>query len=127
MSQDRQQIVQVIESAYIDGIHTNPNLEVVLSGFHPEFRMLVRKEAELTKVSPEEFVAMVLKGRAANPDAFKSPVSFEIPLVEVTGDAAIARVDLSRGGNLLFTDYLSLYRMDGRWQVVSKIFHSYPR
>ena len=125
MSQDQQQIVQTIEKAYIDGIHTNPNLETVLTGFHPDFQMLVRKEAELAKVSPEEFVAMVLKGREANPDAFTSPVSFKIPLVEITGDAAVARVELSRGGNLLFTDYLSLYRMDGRWQVVAKIYHSH--
>lgn len=127
MSQDQQQIKQIIEKAYIEGIHADPNLETVLSGFHPDFRMLVRKEANLVKVSPEEFVVMVLKGREANPDAFTSPVSFEIPLVEITGDAAVAQVNLSRGERLLFTDYLSLYRMDGRWQVVSKIFHSHQR
>jgi hypothetical protein len=125
MSHDKQQIQQVIEKAYIEGIHTNPNLETVLTGFHTDFRMLVRKETALVKVSPEEFVTMVLKGREANPDAFTSPVSFEIPLVEITGDAAVAQIDLSRGGKLLFTDYLSLYRMNGRWQVVSKIFHSH--
>jgi putative lumazine-binding protein len=37
----------------------------------------------------------------------------------------VAQVVLSRRGKLLFTDYLSLYRMDGRWQIVSKIFHSH--
>ncbi|MFC2078394.1 nuclear transport factor 2 family protein [Candidatus Bipolaricaulota bacterium] len=125
MSQNRQQIEQIIEKAYIEGIHIRPNLETVLSGFHPDFRMLVRRDAELLKVSPEEFVAMVVKARETNPEAFAETVSFEIPLVEVTGDAAIAQVKLSRGGRHLFTDYLSLYRMDGRWQVVSKIFHSH--
>jgi len=125
MSQDRQQIELVIETAYIDGIHTNPNLETFLSGFHPDFRMLVQKDGTLVKVSPEEFVAMVLKRREEAPEAFVSPVAFEIPLVEITGDAAIAQVNLSREGKLLFTDYLSLYRMEGRWQVVAKIFHSH--
>ena len=125
MSQDRQQIEQIIEKAYIEGIHTSPNLDTVLSGFHPDFRMLVRRDDSLVKVSPEEFVAMVVKAREGNPDAFANSVSFEIPLVEITGDAAVAQVELSRGGKHLFTDYMCLYRMDDRWQVVAKIFQSH--
>ena len=125
MSQDRRQIEQIIEKAYIGGIHTTPNLDTLLSGFHREFRMLVRRDDALVKVSPEEFVAMMVTAREANPDAFAEPVSFEIPLVEITGDAAVAQVELSRGGKLLFTDYLSLYRIDDRWQAVAKIFQSH--
>jgi hypothetical protein len=125
MSQDRQQIEQLIETAYIDGIHTSPNLETVLSGFHTGFRMLVQQDEDLKKVSPEEFVRMVIKRRQDDPAAFADPVTFEIPFVEVTGDAAAARVDLSRGGRHIFTDYLLLYRTKNGWRIVSKVFHAH--
>jgi hypothetical protein len=41
--------------------------------------------------------------------------------VDVTGDAAIARVELQRPESVI-TDYMSLLKVDGRWQIVNKIF-----
>jgi hypothetical protein len=41
--------------------------------------------------------------------------------VDVTGDAAIARVELQRPETVI-TDYMSLLKVDGRWQIVNKIF-----
>jgi hypothetical protein len=41
--------------------------------------------------------------------------------VDVAGDAAIARLELERPDALL-TDYMSLLKVDGRWQIVNKIF-----
>jgi hypothetical protein len=41
--------------------------------------------------------------------------------VDIAGDAAIARLELERPDALL-TDYMSLLKVDGRWQIVNKIF-----
>ena len=125
MSNDRSLIEATIERAYIDGIHRKPDLDVVLSGFHPEFRMLVPQDGRLEEVSPEAFVNLATSKREAHPEAFADPIEHAIPLVEITGDVAIARVDLFRSGRLLYTDYLSLYRSNGRWQIVAKVFHNH--
>ena len=54
--------------------------------------MFVRKKGELVKISPEVFVDMVVKAREANPEAFGAPVTYEIPLIEITGDAAVTQL-----------------------------------
>lgn len=38
------------------------------------------------------------------------------------GDAAMVKVEL-RYPAVTFIDYLSLLKIDGRWQIVNKIFH----
>ena len=43
--------------------------------------------------------------------------------VDVTGTAANVRLDTSRGGKPLYTDYLNMVKLDGAWTIVSKAFH----
>ena len=47
-------------------------------------------------------------------------------MVDITGNAAIAKLRLDYPAAVL-TDYMLLLKIDGRWQVVSKAFHSEPR
>ena len=44
-----------------------------------------------------------------------------IDWVDITGTAAVARVVLDYPGRVL-TDYMSLLKIDGEWQIVNKIF-----
>ncbi|MES2253603.1 MAG: nuclear transport factor 2 family protein [Pseudomonadota bacterium] len=43
--------------------------------------------------------------------------------VDVTGTAANVRLDISRGGKPVYTDYLNMAKLDGAWTIVSKVFH----
>ncbi|HET8648387.1 MAG TPA: nuclear transport factor 2 family protein [Vicinamibacteria bacterium] len=45
--------------------------------------------------------------------------------IDVTGNAAVAQVQLHRNGKHTFTDFLSLYRFPDGWKIVGKIFHSH--
>ena len=58
-------------------------------------------------------------------DGTKPGLEHEFSLVDVSGDAAVARVELHRDGKHTFTDYLSLYRTGGGWRIVGKIFLSW--
>lgn len=60
----------------------------------------------------------------------------EITSIEVTGTVAAARVDemgwlLQKPGapaeERAFTDYFTLLKVDGTWQIVSKVFQIYPK
>jgi len=37
--------------------------------------------------------------------------------------AAMAKIELWRGNNLIFTDYLGLYKFREGWRIVNKIYH----
>jgi len=121
---DRDDIRLVIERAYIEGIHLEQDEGKVKEGFHPEFRMLVRRDAEIAKVDPGTFLAKVKERREADPGFLEEELTYEIPLIDVEGTAAAARIELSRGGKHLYTDYQLLYRFEDGWKIVSKIFHS---
>lgn len=46
----------------------------------------------------------------------------DIQSVDVEGDAASVKVTDDFAG-MRFTDYLSLLKIDGRWTIVSKLYH----
>ncbi|MBU0595135.1 nuclear transport factor 2 family protein [Candidatus Bipolaricaulota bacterium] len=122
---DQEDIRWVIERAYIEGIHQDQDEAKVEAGFHPEFRMLVRRDEEIVKVDPGAFLQKVKERREADPGFFEEALTYDIPLVDVEGTAAVARIELYRGGVHLFTDYQLLYRFDDGWKIVSKVFHSH--
>jgi len=122
---DREDIRRVIERAYIEGIHLDQDEEKVNGGFHSEFRMLVRQGTVIAKVDPGAFLEKVKARREADPAAFEAELTYDIPLIDVEGTAAVARIELSRGGVHLFTDYQLLCKFDDGWMIVSKILHSH--
>ncbi len=121
----REQIRRVIETAYIQGIHLEQSKEKVQAGFHPAFRMLVRKGDEIDGAGPEDFLQLVTDRRANDPSFFEQPLAYEIPMIDIQDTAAVARIELSRGGKHLFTDYQLLYKFHDQWKIVSKIFHAH--
>jgi len=120
---DRDNIRQTIEQGYIEGIHLEQDDEKVRAGFHPEFRMLVPRDADLVTVDPITFLTRMKELRAKDPAAFEPEFRHEIPVLDVEGSAASARVEIFRGGKHVYTDYLLLIRFEDGWKIVSKIFH----
>jgi hypothetical protein len=122
---DRDDIRRVIERAYIEGIHLEQDDAKVREGFHPEFRMLVRSDADVLKVDPQTFLQRVKDRRASDPGFFEEELTYDIPMIDVEGTAAVARIELSRAGKHLFTDFQLLYKFSDGWKIVSKTFHSH--
>ncbi len=85
--------------------------------FHPAAMMFFVKDGALSGVSQPEWWA--------RSDANKTPtaaLSRQIPVVDVAGDAAFAKV-ISVYPTHRFEDYMALMKIDGRWWIVGKTFH----
>lgn len=116
-------IKELILSAYVDGIQNAGEIEAVEQGFHPGFEMLMKQDNLLNKLTIYNWLPAI-KRRKANPETANRPeVTCKFLDVDVTGDAAVVKLELHREGQLLFTDYLCLYRFDEGWKIVSKLFH----
>ncbi len=122
---DREAVRRVIAEGYVEGIHEAQDAVKVEWGFHPEFRMLVRKGDGIAKVGPEAFLEMMIERRKEDPAFFAQPLAFETPSIDVEGNAAVVRVEITRAGNHLFTDFILLYKFGEDWKIVSKIFQSH--
>lgn len=122
---DQDRIHQIIEDVYIRDMYAVRERGTLSPEFHESFRVLIPRLNGRTGLcdtvsweSPE-----ILRG--SNPKAIEATTRFEFPFTEVTGDAAIAKVVILSGSHPIYTDYVSLYRVDGQWRIVSKLFHTH--
>jgi hypothetical protein len=86
--------------------------------FHPDARLFWVKSGALAQKTSAEFAA----GASGKPAADEAHRVRRIAAIDVAGDAAMAKVELTYP-EVHFVDYLSLLKIDGRWTIVNKIFH----
>lgn len=124
--QDDQALIrQVIMSAYVDGIHNHGDAAEIDKGFHPCF-VLLGIGADSTTVTLLPIYNWKESTRAAKAKAMgvKPPVTeCKFISIDVTGNAAMAKIELWRGNKLIFTDYLGLYKFREGWRIVNKIYY----
>jgi len=112
-------IVQVVDEAYVQGIHLDADAEKVRKGMHESFVMFVRTDAGVNQVTRDAWVARLKPREASAP---RPDIKADITVLDQTGDAAVVRVHLFRDGKQIFTDYISLYRFADGWKLVGKTF-----
>jgi hypothetical protein len=123
---EEEAVKKVIQSAYIDGIHNLGDINDIEKGFHPGFNLLIKNQnQQLVKLPIYNWIESVKKRKADNPGGPQEKTTVEFLDIDITGDAGMAKINLNRGGKLIFTDYLFLYRFDGAWKIVSKVYHGY--
>jgi hypothetical protein len=123
LEQDINDIKQVIMSAYVEGIHNAGEVEAVEQGFHPGFDMLILQNNALNKLAIYNWLISIKRRKADPANSSLPEVTCKFLDVDVTGDAAVVKLELHREGTLLFTDYLCLYRFEEGWKIVTKLFH----
>lgn len=97
------------------------NADALRAAFHPSAPVCsVGPDGALATLSQPEFEARVT---AAGPRPARER---HIDWIGVAGDAAAATVR-SEYETFAFVDFMSLLRIDGRWQIVAKTFHRAAR
>ena len=123
---EKEAIIMVIDAAYVQGLQNGKNLENIDKGFHPGFNLLgVDQNNNLTKYPIYNWSAGVKKAVEAGqkPDI---ETTAKYPMIDITGTAAVAKVQLFRGERHIYTDYLSLYKFEEGWRIVGKVYYSIP-
>ena len=119
---DKESIKQVIETSYVQGIHRDHDEQMVKSGFHEDFAMLVLGDNAIDKVTVDQWLARVEMMKRQNPEMWAAETRYAFDLVDVSGTAAVAKLQVYKGDTHFSTDYMLLYRFDEGWRIVSKIF-----
>ena len=119
---DETAIREVIESAYIQGVWVQRDPDLVRSGFAPNFVMQVYWKGELSSRTLDQWIERMKLDKVPR----EKPGRGEITILEVTGQAAVARVDVYVESVHEYTDYFGLYRTAEGWRIVTKHFHSHP-
>jgi hypothetical protein len=105
---------------YFDGLH-HGDTAILRRVFHPAARYACATDGSLLQLGMDEYFPIV--DQRPSPASRGEARSERIVSIEFAGPVtAFARVECSIGPKA-FTDLLSLVRLDGRWQVIAKVFH----
>ena len=128
IDKDKEAIKKLILTAYVDGLQNNGDLEATREGFHPGFDLLVFRDNIVSKFPIYNWIIYEERGKAKNPDPLPEEeiTSCEFEFIDISGTAAVAKIHLSKGGKKIFTDYLSLYKLEEGWKIVGKIYYQIP-
>jgi len=119
-------IKEVIQTAYVEGLQNEADIEKIDKGFHPDFELLgIDKNNELWHLSISDWKKKVIKGKKDGqyPKSDENKVSIKFLFVDITGNAAVAKFEFYVGKELKYIDYQSLYKFNDGWKIISKIYH----
>lgn len=102
--------------------HATGNPEFIRKAFFPEAKILAFRDGKLLNLSVEQFASRF----SGKPAADESQRKRRIDSLDITGNAAVARIVLDYPDTTL-TDYMSLLKIDGEWKIVNKVFNAEPK
>ena len=125
MSEEEIAVKTVIKESYVKGMYVDRDVEAVKKGFHPDFKMLVLKEDGLSEFPLSKWIEKIKMWKEKEPE-LKTEYKHKLAMLDVKGNAAVARLDVFKNGEYAFTDYMSLYKFKNGWKIVNKIYHYNP-
>lgn len=108
-------------NAYLAG-HATGDPAHFRRAFHPVATLYWMRDGALQQRTSDAYIA----GASGQPAADEAQRRRRIVMLDVTGDAGVAKVELDYPSAVL-VDYLSLLRVDGEWKIVGKIFTIGPQ
>lgn len=107
-------------SDYFDGLY-NSDTKRLSTVFHPLAHYICATNGSLQYLRMDEYFSIV--DRRPSPASLNEARHDRIISIEFAGPVtAFARAECSIGAKF-FTDFLTLVFIDGRWKIVSKVFH----
>jgi len=112
--------VAAVLGRYFDGLYQS-DTELLRSVFHSKAHYVCATDGALVHLGMDEYFPIV--DQRPSPASRNEVRADRIVAIEFAGPVtALARVECAVGPKF-FTDLLSLVFVDGRWQIISKVFH----
>ena len=125
VEKEKAAIQKVIENAYVKGIHINKDIDAIKKGFHPEFNMLILRDDKIIKFPINKWIESIKQRKEKEPEQPEVTITYKFPLIDVTGNAAVAKIEIYKDSKHIYSDYMSLYKFEDGWKIVNKIYYSH--
>jgi len=126
-STEKKAIEDVVLRSYVNGAFNDLDPEAMLEGFHSDFAIFYAEGEDLGRYEIEIWVEGVKKRKSSSDfDPSKNVWKHKFAIVDITGGAAIVKVELTHEGEHVYTDYLSLLKFESGWKIVGKVYYKHP-
>jgi hypothetical protein len=102
--------------------HATGNGEHFRKAFHTDAKLFFIRDGKLGQWTSEEYIARA-SGKPADDEAQRKRT---IDSIDISGNAAVVKVTLDYP-KVVFTDYMSMLKVDGQWKIINKTFYAKPR
>ena len=126
VEREKESIKALIQSGYIDGFFNDGRIGDMKKCFHDGFVMFRKSGGSLSKSGVEGWYDHVRTQQKNGKYPVKNRVRVKFLHIDVTKNAAMAKIALFRGGERFYTDYLSFYKFPQGWRLVGKIYQGHP-
>jgi len=124
--ENKSAIEETVLKAYIHGAFNELNPDAMSEGFHPDFAIFSADGENISKYPIATWVEGVRKRKSqADFDPGKNKWDHNFAIVDMTGGSAVVKVELSKDGTHVYTDYLSLLQFESGWKIVAKVYHKH--
>jgi Putative lumazine-binding len=123
MSDDTVQI-EAAAKTYLDGLYEG-DAEKIASVFHPTSRLTYEEGGKLTLLPRDQWLELV-RGRPSPKSRGLSRHDEILQIDQASPTTAFVKLKCAIPPRF-FTDYLSLLKIDGKWQVAQKVFTTETR
>jgi hypothetical protein len=114
---DTAAVRKAIEDHYFKA-HATGDGNALKGYFVDEGRMMWVQDGQLRVRTSTDYIS----GFSGKPPADEASRKRRIVMTDVTGDIAVAKVELDYPGTF-FTDYFTLARLNGEWKIIHKTYH----
>jgi len=115
---DQDEIEKLIVEAYVQGVYVNRDEDAVRRGFHPDFVLHVYADGNIVQESLQQWLERLqLDGEKST-----HSTDYAIEFVDITGNSAVAKLQVFQDSRHLYTDYFGFYKFEHGWRFVNKIF-----
>ncbi len=116
----------LIEAAYLNGAFNDLDTASMKAGFHPVFKIHGVRDGKLSQYPIDAWISSIEK-RKASADFKPEKWDYKFALLDVTGNAGIAKIELFKDGTHVYTDYLSVLKLGDGWKITDKVYYRHTQ
>lgn len=122
-----EEIKKCIVHNYLQGAFNETNIDAFREAFHPEFTILNPQENGSLYLFTRQMWQEVLEKRRNDPrfDFTSVALAPRFRTIDAENSRAAVTLDLLLNGKMVYTDFLLLIQINGRWKIVSKVYHEH--
>jgi hypothetical protein len=121
-------VEKVVKASYFNGAFNELDTVSMRKGFHPDFAIFSAKGINISRYPIDAWIKSTEKRKQdPNFDKAQAKMDCKIASLDVTEGCAAAKIEISKNGKMVFTDYLSLLKFEDGWKIVAKVYHAHPK
>lgn len=129
-TQNEQEVVKnIIQTSYVEGLANEGDMDKIDQGFHPKFILIGQGDGQdawtLTIDTWKEYKEQDKKSGKL-PTKKGEKVSAKFLSIDIVEKVAVVKLELYVGKILKYVDFLTLYKFDNDWKIISKTYYQYP-